>query len=151
MTAPKRFADNHYAGGQPTPDHLAELARAGVRTVINLRAPDEPVEYDEAAETARLGLRYVALPIAGPTDLDRERVRQFGRVLDDARREGGLLIHCASANRVGAMVALDEALNRGRPLQDALVHGRAAGLASLEPAVVALAAREHTRQATPRP
>ena len=142
MTAPARFADDHYASGQPTPAHLAELQREGVRTVINLRAPGEPMEYDEAAEAARLGLHYVALPIAGAADLDRERVRQFGRVLDQARRDGGVLIHCASSNRVGAMVALDEALNRGRPLADALAHGRAAGLVSLEPAVVALAERE---------
>lgn len=145
MTAPSRFAEDHYAGGQPTPEHLAELAREGVRTVINLRAPNEPMEYDEPTEAARLGLRYVSVPIAGPDDLDRERVREFGRVLDEARREGGVLIHCASSNRVGAMVALDEALNRGCHLDDALERGRSAGLKTLEHAVVALAEREGAR------
>lgn len=145
MTAPTRFAEDHYASGQPTPAQLTELAHQGVRTVINLRTPDEPMEYDEAAEATRLGLQYVALPIAGAADLDRERVRQFGLVLDEARRQGGVLIHCASSNRVGAMVALDEVLNRGGSLQAALAHGRAAGLASLEPAVVALAEREGAR------
>lgn len=144
MTAPTRFAEDHYASGQPTPAHLAELAREGVRTVINLRAPHEAMEYDEAAQAARLGLQYVALPVAGAADLDRERVRRFGRVLDEALRVGGVLIHCASSNRVGAMVALDAVLNRGRPLQAALTRGRAAGLASLEPAVVAVAEREGT-------
>ena len=142
MTAPARFADHHYAGGQPTPEHLAELGRQGVRTVVNLRAPGEPTGYDEAEEASRLGLRYVALPIAGADDLDLERVREFGRVLDEARRDGGVLIHCASSNRAGALVALDECLNRGRPLEDALERGRAAGLTSLEPTVVALAGRE---------
>lgn len=138
----RAFDDDHYAGGQPTPDDLARLAREGVRTVINLRAPHEPVEYDEAAEAARLGLRYVALPVAGPADLHREQVERFGRALDEARREGGVLVHCATSNRVGALVALDAVLNRGRPLAEALERGRAAGLASLEPAVVALAERE---------
>lgn len=146
MTAPTRFAEAHYAAGQPTPQHLAELAREGVRTVINLRGPDEPVEYDEAAEAARLGLRYETLPVTGPADLDRDRVREFGRMLDEARREGGVLIHCASSNRVGAMVALDETLNRGCELADALERGRAAGLKTLEPAVVALAEREGAAQ-----
>lgn len=141
MTAPQRFADDHYAAGQPTRAHLAQLAREGVRTVINLRGTDEPVDYDEAAEAARLGLRYVTLPISGPADLDRERVRQFGGLLDEARREGGVLIHCASSNRVGAMVALDEAFNRGCALDDAIERGRAAGLKTLEPVVVALAGR----------
>lgn len=142
MTVPTRFAADHYASGQPTAAHLAELAREGVRTVINLRAPHEPAEYDEAAEATRLGLQYITLPIAGAADLDREHVRQFGLLLDAARRKGAVLIHCASSNRVGAMVALDEALNRGGSLQAALAHGRAAGLASLEQAVVALAERE---------
>jgi uncharacterized protein (TIGR01244 family) len=139
VDAPFPYADGHYAGGQPTPAQLAGLAREGVRTVINLRAPDEPTEYDEAAEAARLGLRYVVLPITGAADLDRERVREFGQALDEARRAGSVLIHCASSNRVGAMVALDEALNRGCPLDAALERGRDAGLKALEPAVVALA------------
>ena len=142
MSAPICFTAGHFACGQPTPAQLAALSRDGVQTVINLRAPDEPVEYDEAAESARLGLRYVALPIHGADDLDLARVRQFGQALDDARRCGGVLIHCASANRAGALVALDEAINRGRPLHAALAQGRAAGLASLEPAVVALVERE---------
>lgn len=146
MTAPTCFAEDHYASGQPTPAHLAELAREGVRTVINLRAPEEPMEYDEAAEAARLGLRYVTLPIGGAADLDRDRVREFGQALDEARREGGVLIHCATSNRVGAMVALDEALNRGCPLDAALERGRAAGLTALEPAVVELAEREGARR-----
>ncbi|WP_187770731.1 fused DSP-PTPase phosphatase/NAD kinase-like protein [Cognatilysobacter lacus] len=146
MTAPTCYAKDHYAGGQPTPGQLAELERAGVRTVINLRAADEPVDYDEAAEAGRLGLGYVAFPITGAADLDRERAQHFGALLDKARREGGVLIHCASANRVGAMVALDEALNRGRTIDAALELGRAAGLKALEPAVVALAEREGARR-----
>ena len=145
MTAPIRFAEGHYAGAQPTPAELAAVKQEGVRTVINLRAPSEPTDYDEAAEAARLGLRYVSLPIAGAADLDRERVREFGSLLDDARKEGGVLVHCASSNRVGALVALDAMLNRGQPLDTALAHGRAAGLASLEPAVVELAEREGAR------
>lgn len=141
MSTPRQFDEGHYAGGQPTPQDLARLASEGVRTVINLRAPSEPVEFDEPAEAARLGLRYVAIPIAGAGDLDPERVARFGRELDEARAQGGVLIHCASSNRAGALVALDEAINRGRPLEAALERGRAAGLAALEPAVVALAAR----------
>ncbi|HXW10134.1 MAG TPA: sulfur transferase domain-containing protein [Steroidobacteraceae bacterium] len=146
MTAPWQYAEGHYAGGQPSAEQLGDLARDGVRTVINLRGPQERADYDEAGEAGRLGLRYVSMPITGATDLDRARVREFGRVLDDARREGGILIHCASANRVGAMVALDEALNRDRPLGEALERGRAAGLSALEPAVVALAEREGARR-----
>lgn len=146
MSAPRSFAKGHYTGGQPSPDDLAQLAGEGVRTVINLRAPNEPVDFDEAREAERLGMQYVGIPIAGAGDLDRDRVARFGQALDAARQQGGVLIHCASSNRVGAMVALDEALNRGRPLAEALERGRAAGLDALEPAVVAVAGREGAAQ-----
>ena len=146
MTAPALFADFHYAGGQPTAAQLGELVRDGVRTVINLRGPAEIADYDEACEAARLGLRYVTLPVTDAIDLDRERVRTFGRLLDDARGNGGVLIHCATSNRVGAMVALDEVLNRGTALDAALERGRKAGLAALEPAVLALARQEGARE-----
>jgi uncharacterized protein (TIGR01244 family) len=142
MSAPKSFDHGLYAGGQPTPGDLARLAGDGVRTVINLRAPTEPTDFDEASESLRLGIRYVQSPLSGAEDLDRALVERFGCALDTARAEGGVLIHCASSNRVGAMVALDGMLNRGQPLGAALKRGRAAGLGSLEPAVVALARAE---------
>src|SRR5690606_15098849 len=106
MSQPKCYGVDHYSAVQHTHTKLSAFAREGVRTVINLRAPDEAVDYDEAAEAERLGLRYVALPVRGADDLDRERVREFGRELDAARARGPVLIHCASGNRVGAMVAL---------------------------------------------
>jgi len=106
------------------------------------RVEDSCSRFDEASEVRRLGLRYVEIPVSGADDLDRARVGQFGSTLDTARAEGGVLIHCASSNRVGAMVALDGMLNRGQPLDAALDRGRAAGLVSLEPAVVALARAE---------
>lgn len=131
------FEPGVYAAGQPDPDELARYARDGVRSVINLRAPTESAGYDEAGEARRLDLHYISLPIAGAADLTHANAATFGRALDDARTRGAVLIHCGSSNRVGAMIALDAALNRGIGLEDALVRGRAAGLSSLEPAVVA--------------
>ena len=138
MAVPACFAPGLYASGQPSPDDLARLAQEGVRTVINLRAPAELVEYDEAREAARLGLRYVAIPVSGAQDVTPETTARFSRELEQARREGGVLVHCASANRVGALVALEHALHRGMLSADALALGRKAGLTSLEPHVADL-------------
>ena len=132
------FAPGLYAGGQPTPDDLVRLAADGVRTVINLRAPGEPIDFDEAGEARRLGLRYITVPVAGPHDVTLDTVARFSRELDQARSHGAVLLHCASGNRVGALVALDEALIRGQPADAALATGRSAGLTSLEPMVAAL-------------
>lgn len=138
MNRPIRYTDNHYAFGQPTEADLATLANAGVKTVINLRATDEPVDFNEADAVEKLGMHYVNIPITGPGDLDQARITRFGEALDSARAQGGVLIHCASANRVGAMVALDAAFNRGASAEDALALGRSAGLAGLEAAVAAM-------------
>ncbi len=138
MSMPIPFAPGLYAGGQPSPDDLAGFATQGVRTVINLRAPGEPVEYDERCEAERLGLRYVSLPISGPEDVTVDNVDRFSRMLEEARRHGGTLVHCASSNRVGAMVALDLGITKGSSCNTALAMGRAAGLATLEPHVESL-------------
>lgn len=145
MNCVRHVAPGLYASGQPTPEDLAVLAAQGVRTVINLRAPTEPVEYDEAAEASRLGLRYVSLPVAGPQDVTPETVARFSCELEDAGRHGGTLVHCASANRVGALVALDHARTRNASPDQALALGRAAGLTTLEPLVEGLLCQSPVR------
>jgi uncharacterized protein (TIGR01244 family) len=128
-----------YSAGQPTREALAGLARAGVRTVINLRAPGEAAGFDEPGEAARLGLRYVSLPVGGAQDLTPDIVARFSSELAAARAGGGVLVHCGSANRAGALIALEQAA-RGVPREDAIACGCRAGLAGLRPAVEELLA-----------
>lgn len=135
MTEIRPFAPDLYSSGQPSPEQLEHLARDGVRTVINLRAPNEPDQYDERAEAERHGMRYLSLPVAGAKDLTSETVQQFSDELERARQNGPVLIHCASANRVGALVALEQGWHQGAESSSALELGRAAGLTGLEPVV----------------
>jgi uncharacterized protein (TIGR01244 family) len=135
MTDIHRPLPGVYAAGQPSPAQLASLAAEGVRTIINLRAPTEQVEFDEAIEAERLGLRYVSMPIAGPQDVNPQTAARFSQELDSARDAGGVLVHCASANRAGAMLALDQGLKQKKSAADALSVGRAGGLTKLEPLV----------------
>lgn len=135
MNSIRQPAHDLFTAGQPTREQLASLAKEGVRTVINLRAPSEPVEFDEAAETTRLGLDYVCIPVSGAQDLTPDTIDRFSRALARAREAGPVLVHCASANRVGALLALDHALCQGGTCDDALALGRDAGLTGLEPAV----------------
>lgn len=138
MSCSRPFAPGLYASGQPSPADLAGLVARGVRTVINLRAPGEPIGYDEGHEVERLGLRYVSMPVAGPEDVTPETTARFSEILEEAVHHGAVLVHCASANRVGALIALDQGLSRGSSLEDALSLGRAAGLTTLEPLVESL-------------
>ncbi|HEX5043125.1 MAG TPA: protein tyrosine phosphatase family protein [Candidatus Polarisedimenticolaceae bacterium] len=126
------------SGGQPTPEHLAEAARAGYRTVINLRDPSEPGFAWEAEKVKALGMDYVSLPVAGAASLTRETVERFDAVLDAALAEGPVLVHCSSGNRNGALLALRGAWLGGLDAEAAIALGKAAGLTRLEPAVRAL-------------
>ncbi|WP_394696091.1 beta-lactamase hydrolase domain-containing protein [Pseudoxanthomonas japonensis] len=121
-----------HTGGQPSQDDLARLKSEGVRTVIDLRGPQEDRGYDEAAEAQRLGLHYIALPITGKDDVTPANAKALGDLL--RAQDGDVLLHCASGNRVGALLAMDAAA-RGVPREEALELGRKAGLKSLEPVV----------------
>ena len=124
---------NLFTGGQPTARQLATFAADGVRTVIDLRAADEPRGYDEAAVAGTLELRYVALPIADTAALTAANAAALQRAL--AASEGAVLLHCASGNRVGALLALMAAEQEGISAETALDLGQRAGLKSLQPLV----------------
>jgi uncharacterized protein (TIGR01244 family) len=124
--------DGIVTAGQPSPEQLEAFKAAGIATVVNLRQPTETLGFDEQSTVETLGMTYVALPIAGSAGLSEENVRRFADILDSHARP--MLVHCGSANRVGALFALDAGRHRGKSVDEAIELGRAAGLGSLEPA-----------------
>lgn len=128
---------NLYSSGQPTEAQLQFLQSKGVGTVIDLRADDETPDFDEASRVRSLGLDYLGLPVRGKNGLTRENVAAFDALLARAG-DRPLLVHCASGNRVGAMMALRERWQRGATPEQALAIGREWGMKSLELDVEAL-------------
>lgn len=122
--------------GQPGPGAWASLARAGIRTVVNVRPVDEQPGRDEAAEVREAGLDYVHIPVEGPDALSRDAARALQQVLVSS--PASVLVHCASANRAGALIALADAWYGSRDVENALALGRDAGMTALEPTVRAL-------------
>jgi uncharacterized protein (TIGR01244 family) len=117
-------------GGQPSTEALAQLKAMGFKTVINLRTEKEGAKAEQEA-VERAGLRYVWVPVTAESFSPAD-VARVASVVDD-ESAGPVLLHCASANRVGAMWAALEAA-RGKPLDEAEAEGRAVGLTS--PALV---------------
>lgn len=128
-TAVKQPAPQLYTAGQPAEADWRAFADAGVGTVINLRATGELKGRDERAEVAAAGMRYLELPIDGAAAVTTENARRLGELLDSAR--GPVLLHCASGNRVGGLLALLKAAE-GMPAEQALAFGRSAGMTSTE-------------------
>lgn len=129
--------DGRYSAGQPTAEQLQTLSARGIGVVIDLRADSETPDLDEAALARSLGLDYHNLPVGGAAGLTRDNVLALDRFIADAG-DRPLLVHCASGNRVGAMMALREAWLRGATAEHALEVGRTWGMKSLESDVNAL-------------
>lgn len=122
-----------YTAGQPDDAAWQAAASDGVTTVINLRPAAEMDDHDEAAAVAAAGMVYHQLPVAGAGDITMANATELRRLIDEAA--GPVLVHCASGNRVGALLALGEAESGAVPAEQALAFGRSAGLGSLEPRV----------------
>jgi uncharacterized protein (TIGR01244 family) len=110
---------------------LPELKKSGFVAVINFRTSDEPGADVEAskATAARVGLKYIHLPHQTPTP---EIAEAFLKAVADPANQP-VYIHCASANRVGAMWFIKRVKLDGwavdRAMKEAELIGlRAAGL-----------------------
>lgn len=131
------------AAGQPTAAQLQELARAGYKTVIDLRAPGENRGFDEAQAAREAGLTYVNVPVT-PKEMDESTLDGFSQALRNAERP--VLVHCATANRVGGIYYAWLVLEKGESPAQAMARARAAGLRSDELArqIEALTARRQS-------
>jgi uncharacterized protein (TIGR01244 family) len=88
------------AGATPV-EALSEIKKNGFASVINFRMPQEQgANIEESKATAaKIGLRYIHLPFQTPT---AEIADAFLKAVADPANQP-VYIHCASANRVGAM------------------------------------------------
>lgn len=125
-----------FSAGQPGPDSWVAIAAAGVKTVVNLRPPEES-EDDEQPLVEAAGMTYLNLPVSSLHDIDAAMIATLDTLL---AADDGLLVHCASGNRVGALFAFGAAAN-GQSFEAALARGQRAGLTRLAPQVAMLLQR----------
>ena len=122
--------------GQPDAAAWGELARAGFKSVVDLREASEPRGHDEPGEIARAGLKYFLLPVSHESLGDR----QFDALREFLRDAGNrpTLVHCQSANRVGALMLPYLTLDEHIPLDKAQHMAGVIGLRSPDYAALAL-------------
>ena len=112
--------------GQPNASQLQALAAGGVKTVIDLRQVGEARDFDEPGVARAGGLDYVSVPM-GYEDVADAIFDTVRAVLGDTERRP-VLLHCASANRVGAALLPHLILDHGIDPDDALEQAVAVGL-----------------------
>ena len=115
-------------GGDTSREAIAELGARGFRAVVNLRLPSEPGVAEEAAAVEAAGMRYVHLPMH-PSAPELETAEQFLAALADPAVQP-VYIHCASANRVGAVWAIKRVVQDGWTREDAVAEAQAIGMKS---------------------
>jgi uncharacterized protein (TIGR01244 family) len=107
------------------------LKADGVQVVISLLPDGEQTVLDERAAVERTGLSYVSIPVASAADLTEANVLALDRALAEHSDEK-VLVHCASGNRVGALLALRANWLHGASAEEALAIGQEAGMTRLE-------------------
>lgn len=102
---------------QPTPVQLRNLARRGIRTIVNLRGERNCGAYRlEVAACEASGLRLVNFTLRSRAAPERETVLQAGELLEQI--EYPMLMHCKSgADRAGLFSALYMHLREGVPIE----------------------------------
>ena len=123
-----RPVDGITPAGQPDEAAFKVFAANGYSAVLDLRTEGEPRGLDERAVVEGLGMEYVQFPI-DDDGITFENARSLDALID--QYQGPVLVHCASSNRVGALLALRASLD-GIDDAAALEVGKAGGLKSLE-------------------
>ncbi len=112
-------------GGQLTRADLQLAKERGVRTIVTLRKPGE-VDWDERNGATDLGLAFVKIPFRAPEELTDDIFERGRLTLENAERP--IIMHCGSANRVGALWPPWRVLDGGIELDAALIEAREIGL-----------------------
>ena len=113
---------NLATSGQPRTEQFEALRAAGAEVILDIRDPMEPRPLDEAEVVRKLGMEYVNVSVRQGA-LDDSTMEA---VLAELRRnrERPVLLHCASANRVGGVLIpyliLDHAMEEAEAVETAM-------------------------------
>lgn len=120
-----RFGDL-YLASQPQASDLNQAQADGVRCVLDFRPEAEDRGYDEGALLSDLGVPRTIVGFASPEELTDDVFDRARAALAELPRP--LLVHCSSANRVGAVWIAYRTLDLGADLEQAVAEAKTIGL-----------------------
>lgn len=118
-----------FLASQPQPDDFRQAKKGGIKSVLNLRLPEENPGFDEPKLMDELGLAYHNVGYNGPDMLTDKVLNHVRELLNDPGNKP-MLVHCSSANRVGAVWLAHRAIDGGLDYSDALQEAKIVGLKS---------------------
>ena len=116
-------------GAQPTEAGIRLLAEKGYRSIINIRTSEEMAKlpYEEKL-AAELGMKYFNIPVFGREPKESQALAFLQ--LMDALKDEKVFVHCAAANRAGAFMMIQRALQDGVDPKTAEQEGEKIGMRS---------------------
>ncbi|CAG0987383.1 atypical dual specificity phosphatase [Phycisphaerales bacterium] len=111
---------------QPSAADFDFARKDGVKAVLNFRLDSELKDFEEAKVVEGLGMKYISIPWHGEEQLTDAVFDKGRQALSTAPRP--LLVHCASANRVGAIWFAWRAIDGGVPVEQALDEAKTIGM-----------------------
>ncbi len=117
---------NIFLAGQFEKDDIAELKKSGISLVITLRTDGE-VKWDEKSAIEKEGIKFLAVPFRSPDSLTDEVFDKIRAAFKENAKKK-VMLHCGSANRVGAVWAAYRSLDQGLGIDAAIEEGKKVGL-----------------------
>lgn len=118
--------------GQPTQGDLALAKKEGIDVILTLRGPDE-IDWDEAKIAQDLGLDFKRIAFRSPESLTDDVFDSTRALLNHAKDEQKeVMVHCGSANRVGAIWLVHRMLDHGIAREQAEKEAKEVGLRNEE-------------------
>jgi len=100
-----RINDSYYRGGQPTDVGIEQLAKLGIKTIIDLRGNGDRSEKEQELAT-RLGMRYYNIPMSGWSRPSDAQINKFLGLVND-QSNWPVFVHCRrGAERTGVVSAV---------------------------------------------
>lgn len=112
--------------GQPSAAEFAEAKKRGIKTVITLREQNE-IDWNEAGAVKKLGLNFHQLGFRAPDSLTPAIIEKTITIMGDPKSTP-VMLHCASANRVGALWLAHRVLNDKIDIETARKEAKTVGL-----------------------
>lgn len=97
-----------FRSGEPTETGFQKLPSYGIKTVIDLRAPNQRTK-DESDWAKKLGIKYINLPMSAepPTPKQVQTMLDEVKAAKSDKKNGAVLLHCAhGSDRTGCLVGI---------------------------------------------
>jgi len=123
------LTDSYATGGQPSDMAFGKLAASGFRSVVDLRTAGEGADLEKERKLVeQSGMRYFNVPVVSSAPRP-EQADEFLQIVNEKAHQP-MLIHCATANRVGAFMMIFRVLEQGWSEDKALEEAERIGLRS---------------------